>query len=341
MVKIGIIGSGKICQGPHMGAYDKIDNAQIVAICDIDEKKLESVSKRYPNAKLYTDYKEMIANEELDAVDICTPNNIHSQAAVYALDNGLNVICEKPDAINVAEAEKMKAAAEKSGKTLMVIRNNRYRPTTKFLKEYIKEGKMGEIYAGRCGWIRRRGIPGWGGWFTDKAQSGGGPLIDLGVHIIDLAMYLMGNPKPVTVSGSTYSKFPHTSYSKTDVEDLAMGFIRFDNGACLQIEFSWASNIEYDQMFVELRGEKAGSRMSGIDRKFDIFTEECGTNVTIKPSIDDYNCMPHHEANIRHFIDVIEGKAEPDFTPQQGVNMVKILEAIYKSAELGHEIALD
>ena len=223
----------------------------------------------------------------------------------------------------------------------MVIRNNRYRPSTKFLKEYIKQGKMGEIYAGRCGWIRRRGIPGWGGWFTDKEQSGGGPLIDLGVHIIDLAMYLMGNPKPVTVSGSTYSKFAHTSYSKTDVEDLAMGFIRFDNGACLQIEFSWASNIEYDQMFVELRGEKSGSRMSGIDRKFDIFTEECGTNVTIKPSIDDYNCMPHHEANIRHFIDVINGRCAPDFTPEQGVNMVKILEALYRSAECGHEIALD
>ena len=341
MIKIGIIGSGKICQGPHMGAYDKIDHAKIVAICDIDEKKLESVSKRYPDAKLYTDYKEMIANEELDAVDICTPNNVHSQAAIYALNQGLNVICEKPDAINAEEAEKMKKAAENSGKTLMVIRNNRYRPTTKFLKEYIAEGKMGEIYAGRCGWIRRRGSPGWGGWFTDKAQSGGGPLIDLGVHIIDLAMYLMGNPKPVTVSGSTYSKFPHTSYSKTDVEDLAMGFIRFDNGACLQIEFSWASNIECDQMFVELRGEKAGSRMSGIDRKFDIFTEECGTNVTIKPSIDDYNCMPHHEANIRHFLDVIEGKAEPDFIPEQGVNMVKILEALYKSAELGHEISLD
>jgi predicted dehydrogenase len=119
-----------------------------------------------------------------------------------------------------------------------------------------------------------------------------------------------------------------------------MGFIRFDNGACLQIEFSWASNIECDQMFVELRGDKAGSRMSGIDRKFAVFTEECGTNVTINPSIDDYAGMPHHEGNIRHFIDVIEGKAEPDFTPEQGVNMVKILEAIYKSAELGHEIQL-
>ena len=339
MVKIGIVGAGKICQGPHMGAYDKIDNAKIVAICDIDEKKLESVSKRYPDAKLYTDYKEMIENEELDAVDICTPNNYHSIVAIYALNKGLNVLTEKPDAINASEAEKMQKAAEENGKVLMAIRNNRYRPTTKYLKQFIADGKMGEIYAGRCGWIRRRGIPGWGGWFTDKAQSGGGPLIDLGVHLIDLAMYLMGNPKPVTVSGSTYSKFPHTSYSKTDVEDLAMGFIRFENGACLQIEFSWASNIECDQMFVELRGEKAGSRMSGIDKKFDIFTEEYGTNVTIKPALDDY--VPHHEANIRHFIDVVEGKAEPDFTPVQGVNMVKILEALYKSAELGHEIALD
>ena len=282
----------------------------------------------------------MIEKEQLDAVDICTPNNIHSEAAVFALEHGVHVMCEKPDAVSVCEAEKMKAAAEASGKTLMVMRNNRYRPSTKFLKQYIAEGKMGEIYAGRCGWIRRRGIPGWGGWFTDKAQAGGGPLIDLGVHIIDLSMYLMGNAKPVTVSGCTYCKFPHTSHSKMDVEDLAMGFIRFDNGACLQIEFSWASNIACDQMFVELRGTKAGSRMSGIDRKFEIYTEECGVNTNVYPSMDDNNCMPHHEGNIRHFVDVINGKAEPDFTPEQGLNMVKILEALYKSAELGHEIQL-
>ena len=341
MVRIGIVGAGKICQGPHMGAYDRIDNAEIVAICDIDTNKLESLRTRYPNAAFYTDYKEMIEKEELDAVDICTPNNLHSTVAVYALNKGLNVLCEKPDAINASEAEKMQAAAEKSGKTLMAIRNNRYRQSTQFLKKYIKEGKMGEIYAGRCGWIRRRGIPGWGGWFTDKAQSGGGPLIDLGVHIIDLAMYLMGNPKPVTVSGSTYLKFPHTSYSKIDVEDLAMGFIRFDNGACLQIEFSWASNIESDQIFLELRGEKAGSKLLGIENRFEIYTEECGTLATLRPATDDYRGLNHHEGNIRHFIDVIEGKAEPDFVPVQGVNMVKILEAIYKSAELGKEISLD
>ena len=343
MLKFGMIGVGKICQGCHLPAYEKLEKSndvKVVALCDINEERLKEVGKRFPDAKLYTSYREMIESEELDAVDICTPNNIHSEAAVFALEHGVHVMCEKPDAVSVAEAEKMKNAAEKSGKTLMVMRNNRYRPSTKFLKQYIAEGKMGEIYAGRCGWIRRRGIPGWGGWFTDKAQAGGGPLIDLGVHIIDLSMYLMGNARPVTVSGCTYLKFPHTSYSKIDVEDLAMGFIRFDNGACLQIEFSWASNIPGDQMFVELRGTKAGSRMSGIDRKFEIYTEECGVNTNVYPSLDDHNCMPHHEANIRHFVDVLNGKAEPDFTPEQGLNMVKILEALYKSAELGHEIEL-
>ena len=240
MIKVGIIGAGKMCQNGHLPAFDKLDECKIVAICDINDAKLEQMKQRYPEAHLYSDFKEMIDKEELDAVDICTPNNIHSIAAVYALEKGLHVLCEKPDAVSVAEAERMKNAAEKSGKTLMVIRNNRFRPSTKFLKQFISDGKMGEIYAGRCGWIRRRGIPGWGGWFTDKEQSGGGPLIALGVHIIDLSMYLMGNAKPVTVSGSTYTKFAHTSHSKMDVEDLAMGFIRFDNGA-----FS-KSNDEYE-----------------------------------------------------------------------------------------------
>lgn len=354
-LRFGIIGVGGICNGVHLPAYDKIENSEIVALCDINPSKLDAIKDRYPSARLYTDYMKMIDTEKLDAVDICTPNYLHSTIAVYALSHGINVMCEKPDAINASEAEKMRAAAKESGKTLMVMRNNRYRPTTLFLKEFIKDGRMGEIYSARCGWIRRRGIPGRGGWFTTKEQSGGGPLIDLGVHMIDLAMYLMGNPKPVTVSGSAYSKFSgagetrqSTEYRKRDtvsggtfdVEDLAMGFIRFDNGACLQIEFSWASNIEKDEMFVELRGDKAGSKMSSTDRRVHIFTEEYGTLVNIEPDIDDYKGMQHHEANIRHFIDVIANGASPDFVPEQGVNMVKILEALYKSAEEGHEITL-
>ena len=200
-LRIGVIGAGGICTWAHMPAYAEMDNVEIVAICDIKVEKAQAVADKYGIPNVFADYNDVINMDGIDAIDICTPNNLHSIVAIYALEHGLNVLTEKPDAINASEAVKMMEAAKKSGKVLMAIRNNRYRQSTQFLKKYIAEGKMGEIYAGRCGWIRRRGIPGWGGWFTDKAQSGGGPLIDLGVHIIDLAMYLMGNAKPVTVSG--------------------------------------------------------------------------------------------------------------------------------------------
>lgn len=266
----------------------------------------------------------------------------------------MHVLCEKPDAINVAEAEKMKLAAEKNNKTLMVIRNNRFMESSKFLKKYIDDGQMGNIYAGRCGWQRRRGIPGRGGWFTTKELSGGGPLIDLGVHMIDLAVWLMGNPKPVAVTGCTYNKFADSedisdsaeskygdknANGTFDVEDLAMGFIRFDNGACLQIEFSWASNVEKEKRYVELRGEKSGSIWSSEDGLLKIFSEKYGKTTDYIPNTCNES-MSHHEANIRHFADVVLNGAEPIFVPQQGVDMIKILSAMYDSAEQGKEIQL-
>lgn len=357
-LKVGLIGLGNICRYAHMGGYLHMDNVEIAAICDILPEKIESFKKEFnmPDVPAFTDYKELLAVSGLDYVDICTPNYLHSIIAVEALNHGLHVFCEKPDAVSVTEAEKMKAAAEASGKHLMVMRNNRYRATAKYLKQYIADGKMGDIYCGRCGWIRRRGIPGKGGWFTTKAQSGGGPLIDLGVHMIDLAIWLMGNPTPVAVSGCTYAKFAdnnassdseHASFGEAkadgifDVEDLAMGFIKFDNGTCLQIEFSWASNIGSEKSFVELRGTKAGSEFSSHTGRVKIFTEEYGHCVDLEPvTADDSKCTPHHEANLRHFADVLLHNAKPDFEPVQGVNMIKILEAIYKSAETGREVLL-
>ena len=258
-LKIGLIGAGGIATGCHMPGYANMDNVEIVAICDIKIEKAKKLAAKYGVEQVFEDYMDVINLPGLDAIDICTPNYLHSTIAVAALEKGLNVFCEKPDAINAVEAEKMKAAAEKSGKVLMVMRNNRYYSNSQYLKKFIAEGGMGDIYCGRCGWIRRRGIPGKGGWFTTKAKSGGGPLIDLGVHMIDLSIWLMGNPTPVSVSGCTFNKFAdndaksdseHAAFGEAksggtfDVEDLAMGFIRFDNGACLQIEFSWASNIE-------------------------------------------------------------------------------------------------
>ncbi len=354
-LKIAVIGAGGIANYAHLPGYSRMDNVEIVAICDILPERAKKTAEKFGIKSYYEDYRDVLNIPGLDAVDICTPNYLHSVIACAALEKGLNVFCEKPDAVSVAEAEKMKAAAEKSGKLLMVMRNNRYWLTSTFLKKFINDGKMGDIYAARCGWVRRRGIPGRGGWFTTKAQSGGGPLIDLGVHMIDLAIWLMGSPHPVAVSGCTFNKFASSedlsdsaesrfgdrnSEGTFDVEDLAMGFIRFENGACLQIEFSWASNIEAEKTFVELRGSKAGSSWNAQDGVLKIFTEENGALVNLDPQIDNSRGVQIHEANLRHFADVLLNGTEPMFVPQQGVDMIKILEAMYKSAECGHEIQL-
>ena len=354
-LRIGSVGIGGMGNG-HLSAHAANKRVKIVALCDLIPEKCEQAIVRHgldPKTHIYTDFKEMIEKEKLDAVDIATPNDFHSIIAVYALEHGLHVFCEKPDAVSVAEATKMKEAAERNGKVLMCMRNNRYYSNSQYLKKFIQSGKAGEIYCGRCGWIRRRGIPGKGGWFTTKAKSGGGPLIDLGVHMIDLSIWLMGNPKPVAVSGCTYSKFSdneaeadseHAAFGDKqsggtfDVEDLAMGFIRFDNGACLQIEFSWASNVEKERTFVELRGSKAGFTWQYGEPTLTIYTEDETGLVDLTPDCGE--TLNGHRENLNHFVRVVLGEEEPDFLPQQGINMIKILTAIYRSAETGREVLL-
>lgn len=352
-LKIGVVGCGGIARFAHFPAYANMDNVEIVAVCDIIKERAEQMKKDFhlDSAKVYGDFEEFIQDENIESVDICTPNYLHAPFAVASFAHGKHVFCEKPDAVGVDKVNEMKAAAEKAGKTLMVMRNNRFAAASQYTKQYIEDGKMGDIYSGRCGWQRRRGIPGKGGWFTTKEQSGGGPLIDLGVHMIDLAIWLMGNPTPVAVSGSTYCKFADaTSVSDSansnfgdsvedgtfDVEDLAMGFIKFDNGACLQIEFSWASNVEREHKFVELRGTKAGCFWH--DDRVKIFGEEHGTLFDLAPHTPD--AASGHEKNLRHYVDVILNGAKPCFEPQQGVNMIKILSAIYESAQTGKEVSL-
>ena len=349
---VGIVGCGGISRWAHYPFYKNDKRVKVVAVCDIIKERAEGfVRDCYPEAAVYTDYRDLVAREDIDCVDICTPNYLHSEIAVAAFAHGKNVFSEKPDAVSPEKAIAMKEAAEKAGKLLMVMRNNRFADASAYMKKYIEAGRMGEIYAGRCAWQRRRGIPGKGGWFTTKAQSGGGPLIDLGVHMIDLAVWLMGNPRPVAVSGNTFCKFASNDVSDSvnsnfgdkkaggtfDVEDLAMGMIRFDNGAVLQIEFSWASNVKDEHRFVELRGTKAG--MLWLDgNTLEIYSEDDGqlTNTKMAGNLRDDG----HVRNLRHFYDVLDGKCEPCFKPQQGVDMIKILSAVYESAKTGQEVKL-
>lgn len=346
-----VVGCGGIANAAHFPAYLVEKRVEIAALCDIKRERAEKARKTlFHSAKVYSDYKEALKDGSIDYVDVCVPNYLHSGIAADALNAGKNVLCEKPDAINVGEALKMKAAAEKNGKTLMVIRNNRFIGSSQEIKRLADEGRFGEFYSGRCGWIRRRGIPGKGGWFTTKELSGGGPLIDLGVHMIDLAVWFMGNPKPAAVSGAAFRKFADSDSSDStasrfgdrvengifDVEDLAMGFIRFENGAVLQIEFSWASNVKKECRFVELRGEKAG--LMWKNGGAEIFFERNGRQINRK--VKGKATLNAHRENIRHFIDVLNGEAEPIFTPDAGIDMIKILSAVYESAATGGEVVL-
>lgn len=343
-LKVGVIGTGSIFRGAHLPGWMSHKEAEVAALSDVSRSSAAAAAKEAPGAKIYDDYRELLADPSLDIIDISTPNLYHSQLAIAALQQGKHVFCEKPDAVSPEEAEKMADAARASGKLLMTMRNNRFSEQAKFIKRFIGEGKLGDLYMGRCGWIRRRGIPGRGGWFTTKALSGGGPLIDLGVHMIDLAVWLADNPQPVAVSGATYRKFADRTDTKGDlpqgtfdVEDLAAGFIRFDNGACLQLEFSWASHIAEEQKFVEWRGTEGG--FSLINNKLRIFTDSLGEPVDLEPQFSG-SALSSHTANIHHFIECVLGREMPIFTPWQGIDMLKILAAIYESAERGREIRL-
>lgn len=352
-LKGAVIGIGGISRS-HLKAHMANPEVEIVALCDVKAERAIERAEELGIPYVYSDYRDLLKQEDIDFVDICTPNLYHSQIAVAALEAGKHVFTEKPDAISPQEAQRMADTASREGKLLMAMRNNRFADGSQFLKKFIDKGSLGEVYTARCGWLRRRGIPGKGGWFTTKELSGGGPLIDLGVHFIDVAIWLMGNPKPVAVTGATYCKFAHSDISDSehsqfgekatgdetfDVEDLASGFIRVDNGATLQIEFSWASNVEEEVTFVELRGTKAGASLKNGEVKIfhEIENVLCNTVPVFSKNKEGGN---NHQKNLFHFIDVLQNRAEPIILPEHGVDMIKILSALYESAATGKEVRM-
>ena len=288
---------------------------------------------------------------EIDAVSICTWNAAHADCAIAALEAGKHVLCEKPMAVSVAQAEAMRDAAQRSGKLLMMGFVRRFGNDCDVVKDFIDKGYFGDIYYAKATYLRRKGCP--GGWFGEKARAGGGPLIDLGVHVIDLCRYLMGNPKPVSVYGATFNKLgdrpgiklqpKYVSRSRAekvpfDVEDLATAMIRFDNGAVLQIEASFSLNIEKDEGTIQLFGDKAGAR---LDPGLTIYSEMNGhmTNVTLAESTAlSFDGL--FEREIDHFIDCVRTGRLCRTPAEDGVTLMKILCGIYESAATGHEVVL-
>ena len=350
-LKVGIVGVGNIA-GFHRAGYLKAKDVEIAAICDINEDRLKARGKEWEIEHLYNNVYDMLRNEQLDAVSICTWNCAHAECSIAALEAGVNVICEKPMAMNAEEAVKMHEAAQKNGKLLMIGFVRRFGKDCVVLKDFIDRGDFGDIYYAKASYLRRNGCP--GGWFGEKAKSGGGPLIDLGVHVIDMTRYLMGNPKPVSVYGATFQKLydrknikssvgGYTSADKGnesvfDVEDLAVAFVRYDNGAVLMIDTSFSLNIKNDNGDIELFGTKSGAK---IAPHIEMYTENNGymTNVNLAmPTALDFEGL--FEAELNHFVECVRTGSECRTPSCDGVEIMKILDAIYESSKTGHEVLL-
>ncbi|MCL2499148.1 MAG: Gfo/Idh/MocA family oxidoreductase [Defluviitaleaceae bacterium] len=346
--KIGIIGVGGI-SAFHIENYLKNERVELYAFCDVNEAQLHKMAVKYGIKRTYPHAAQMLADlPELDAVSVCTWNSAHAPCVIAALDAGKDVLCEKPMALTLQESLEMQAAAKKSGKLLMIGFVRRFGKDCKIVNDFIESGMLGDVYYAKAVYLRRHGCP--GGWFGDKSRAGGGPLIDLGVHVIDMTRYLMGNPKPVSVYGATYQKLrdrpgvkdvsPFASISKSDndifdVEDLAVALIRYDNGAVLNLETSFSLNIKDDRGYVELMGDKGGVR---IGNEVDFYTNINGylSNIDFGGrAAVDFNENFTNEIN--HFIDCIT-KGVPCQSPMEdGVELMRILDTIYRSAKSGHE----
>ena len=347
-LKIGIIGTGNI-SAQHAAAYLGDERCELYALCDIDEELLAAKGKQYGIGRLYTDCNEMLAAlPELDAVSVCTWNAAHAPCTIAALDAGKHVFCEKPMAMNTAEAEEMRAHAKRAGKLLGLGFVRRFGRDADLARALVEEGKLGRIYYAKAAYTRRNGSP--GGWFEDKARSGGGPLIDLGVHVIDLVRYIAGNPQPVSVYGAAFSllrgreltDLPAYLASRpdapvSDVEDLAVAMIRFADGMVLQAETSYKLYTGEDENSVELFGTEGGVRIAP-----DLTLHSSAASKLAEVSFPFPAAFggEAYRKEIEAFVSAITEGAPLRADADDGVAMMKILDAVYLSARTGHEVKL-
>ncbi|MFC5699680.1 Gfo/Idh/MocA family protein [Cohnella faecalis] len=349
-LRIGVIGTGSISE-LHLNAYSANPSASLVAVCDINGQRASDVAAKYGAGKIYTDYREMLADPNIDAVSVCTWNNTHAPISIAALDAGKHVLVEKPLCRTVEEALAIEQAVRRSSKLLQVGFVRRYDPNVAMLRRFIDDGEFGKLYFAKASTIRRLGNP--GGWFSDTERSGGGPLIDIGVHIIDLCWYLMGRPKATTVSANTYRQLGNRAHienlsfykaadydaSKNTVEDLANAIIRFENGASLMVDVSFTLHAKKDESVVRLYGDKGGFE---IDPEIAIVTEKHNTILNIEPQTDysRLNIQAAFQNEIDHFVRCALTGETPISPVEDGVAIMRILRSIYESAEKGEEIKL-
>lgn len=356
-VKIGIVGCGGIANGKHLPAIQKNGNFEIIAFCDIDREKAEAAKNKYgaADARVYTDYMELVKEEELEAVYVLTPNKSHAAISVAAMKAGKHVMCEKPMAKSYEDAKLMLDTAKETEKLLTIGYQNRYRQDSKYLKRACDNGDLGEIYYARAHAVRRRAVPTWG-VFLNEEEQGGGPLIDIGTHALDLTLWMMNNYEPEAVTGSVYRKladqteqgnaFGEWDPKEFTVEDSAFGFIKMKNGATIHLEASWALNtLEVDEAKTSLCGTKAGADMKeGLRINRVQYNKQCVEKPDLASGgVAFYEGVSEDAPDIeqRVFYNAIIKGEDLVVKPEQAIAVTRILEAIYESARTGKTVYFD
>lgn len=355
--RVGIIGCGGIANGKHMPSLAALDNVEMVAFCDIIEERAVKAKDDYgtEDAAVYTDYKELLKDESIDIVHVCTPNRSHSFITVDSLEAGKHVMCEKPMAKTYAEAKAMLDASRRTGKKLTIGYQNRQNSENLYAKAAAENGELGEIYYAKALAIRRRAVPTWG-VFLNEFEQGGGPLIDIGTHALDLTLWVMNNYEPKMVVGNTFRKLADQTDQanawgnwdpeKFTVEDSAFGYIVMKNGAVITLESSWALNfrVPREASFM-LSGTKGGiDTVDGLQinkvnhgrqvvEKVDLSAGGAAfyEGKSAKPSVVD----------MAQWINAIETDTDPCVLPEQALCVTQILEAIYTSAKTGEPVFFD
>jgi predicted dehydrogenase len=350
---VAYIGAGAIIQRGHIPAFSRVAGVENVAICDINPARAQEVADEAGIEAVFTDYQEMLAQIQPDIVVIATPNVFHVPMTLAALDAGANVLCEKPLALTLEDAKEVFARAEAVDRLLTVGTHYRWSTPTRACKAHVDGGFFGEIYAARTVWQRRNGIPGYGSWFTNKDLAGGGSLLDIGVHALDRALFLMDYPHPVTVSGASYAKFgtrglglggwgsdilQPTANARYDVDDFTWAFVRFDNGTVMQFQVSWAAHFE-EQFYTELYGTEGGGYVANR-ADMELYTTLNKQPVTIKTEapIDPVGSYPRM---IESMLRYLGGDKDAEIvTPHQALTSVRIVDGIMRSAKTGKEVEI-
>jgi len=358
-LRVGVIGLGWAGQ-QHMAAYAQAADVDLVALAGMEPAQLATLGDQYGVAEdhRFSDWRELLDRAQLDIVSIAAPTTLHEPIAVAALNVGIHVLSEKPIAQNAPTARRMVEAAERNDRVLDVVFNHRRRGHVQALKKIIDAGLLGEIYYAKAGWLRREGIPGLGSWFTRRAVAGGGPLMDIGVHMLDMALHLLGEPAVRTATAATYAEFgprgrgssaeptmrkSGVEQGEFDVEDLSTAFLRLDGGGTLLLESSWAQWIPKDHCYVTVYGSDGGASVewgapSDPQRTLNIWTEKDGIPALLQPAIPPDGL---HQASVLDFLDKVRTGDYTNHRGYEALSRATIVDACYASAEVGHEVLLD